>query len=94
MRRGSPTPVTADDWRLCAAAGLTAVDAAFLLRRSPDAAQRAARLHGIVFAGRRGVRRALTRQELADYDLAVRKGFRRDEALVIAGRGDLAGRAA
>lgn len=89
MRRGSPTPVTVDDWRLCAAAGLCAVDAAFLLRRSPDAAQRAARLHGIAFARHRGVRRALTRQERADYELALRKGLRRDEALGVAGRADL-----
>jgi len=82
-----------DAVRLCAELGLTATEAATVLGCARGSACAIARETGATFAkaraGRWGRLGLMSRQERADYELALRKGLPRGEALEVAGRGDL-----
>lgn len=92
--------LTADDWRRCAAAGMTMAEAARHLGRGSSTGRKMAALHGISFPpGKRGpkpgtvrfgARRMLTGAALDLYDLCIRKGLCSREALCAIGRADLA----
>lgn len=87
-------------WEACAAAGMSAAEAARAMGFSKPAATQYARRNGLKFRDGRfkngGARNPaanplakLTPAERADYDLIKRKKFTRAEALRLVGRHDL-----